>query len=98
MFLAMAKVTIFLERFMLMLYFIDPQTYTQKPRSYSEDYQNLSNKSKQGHGQKPQQTYMDPYYAGGGMNLPKIDSVMTNIESPQIDPTQQQQHQGRENS
>lgn len=67
----------------------------QKPRSYSEDYvdpsgvgasKNQAGTAKEGAKKK----YISPYYQPDGSWLPKIDSAMTNAESPQVDPTKGQ--------
>lgn len=62
----------------------------QKPRSYSHDYQNppentLSRHEKPRNKEPLQKKYISPMYSTNDAWLPKIDSAMTNIESPQID-------------
>ena len=71
------------------MYFTGSGQNTQKPRSYSEDLDNQmvqgDSRSQKG-GLKKQQKIYQP----NETYLSKIDSVMTNTESPQVDPSQMQ--------
>ena len=78
---------------------LDMNNYMQKPRSYSEDYGNPSgySTSKATSKDASKKKYISPYYQSNESWLPKIDSAMTNAESPQCDPPKGQDNNFHQN-